>query len=72
MAIADTSGQDVLLEPKSRFRRTTLLVAAALVVTGLSVWVVVPGLQRWSQAGASVVRERLRLATVSRGSGLWA
>ncbi len=67
MAIADTSGQDVLLEPKSRFRRTTLLVAAALVVTGLSVWVVVPGLQRWSQAGASVVRERLRLATVSRG-----
>ena len=67
MAIADTSGQDVLLEPKSRFRRTTLLVAAALVVTGLSVWVVVPGLQRWSRAGAGVVRERLRLATVSRG-----
>ena len=67
MAIADTSGQDVLLKPKSRVRRTTLLAAAALVVTGLSVWVVVPGLQRWSQAEASVVRERLRLATVSRG-----
>ncbi|MFB3107134.1 MAG: efflux RND transporter periplasmic adaptor subunit, partial [Pseudomonadales bacterium] len=29
--------------------------------------VVVPGLQRWSQAEASIVRERLRLATVSRG-----
>ncbi len=67
MAIADTSGQDVLLKQKSRVRRTTLLAAAALVVTGLSVWVVVPGLQRWSQAEARVVRERLRLATVSRG-----
>ncbi len=67
MAIADTSGQDVLLKPKSRVGRTTLLAAAALVVTGLSVWVVLPGLQRWSLAEASVVRERLRLATVSRG-----
>ena len=67
MAIADTSGQDVLLQPKSRTRRTTLLAASVLVIAGLSVWVAVPGLQRWSQAEASVVRERLRLATVSRG-----
>ncbi len=67
MAIADTSGQDVLLKPKSRARRTTLLAASVLVIAGLSVWVAVPGLQRWSQAEASVVRERLRLATVSRG-----
>ena len=57
----------MLLKPKSRVGRTTLLAAAALVVTGLSVWVVLPGLQRWSLAEASVVRERLRLATVSRG-----
>ncbi|MCZ6617979.1 MAG: efflux RND transporter periplasmic adaptor subunit, partial [Gammaproteobacteria bacterium] len=53
--------------PKSHVRRTTLIAAAALVVVGLSAWIVVPGLQRWSQAEASVVRERLRLATVSRG-----
>ena len=44
-----------------------LLSASALVVLAWSAWVVVPGLQRWSQAEASVVRERLRLATVSRG-----
>ncbi|MCZ6643867.1 MAG: efflux RND transporter periplasmic adaptor subunit [Gammaproteobacteria bacterium] len=67
MTIADTSGQDVLLKPKSRARRTMLLSAVVLLVLALSVWVVVPGLQRWSQAEASVVRERLRLATVSRG-----
>lgn len=67
VAIADTSGQDVLLTPKSRTRRALLAAVAAVAVTALTVWIVVPGLQRWSQAEASVVRERLRLATVARG-----
>lgn len=67
MAIADTSGQDVLLDRKSHTRRTVVVVIVAGIVLSLVAWLALPALQRWSQAEASVARDRLRLATVTRG-----
>ncbi len=67
MAIADTSAQDVLLNPKSRGRRTLIVVVVAAIVLGIGGWFTIPALKRWSEAEASVTRERLRLATVTRG-----
>lgn len=67
MAIADTSAQDVLLSPESRGRRTLIGVVVTALVLGLGGWFTLPAVQRWSAAEASVARERLRLATVTRG-----
>ncbi len=64
MAIADTSAQDVLLNPKSRGRRTLIVVVVEAIVLGIGGWFTIPALKRWSEAEASVTRERLRLATV--------
>ena len=65
--IADTSAQDVRIEPRSR-RRQLLVVGAvaAAVVVALAVFTV-PSLLRWSEAEMSVSGERLRTAVVTRG-----
>jgi HlyD family secretion protein len=67
LTIADTSGQDTLLTPPSRARRNVVVAGAVLVAAVVVVWLAYPAAERWSQAEASVARERLRLATVSRG-----
>ncbi len=67
MTIAGTSGQDVLLNPQSRGRRTLIAVVVTVIVLGLGGWLAMPAVKRWSEAEASVTRERLRLATVTRG-----
>jgi HlyD family secretion protein len=66
MGIADTSGQDIPLPPKSRARRWAAPAALAVVSVAASV-LALPALMRWSSAAISVPRERLRLATVHHG-----
>lgn len=64
--IADTSGQDVVVQQRSSARKWMLLGVPLL---GLAVLVLLawPALSRWSQAEYSTSAERLRLATVERG-----
>ena len=66
MAISDTSGQDVVLAPKSRNRTLiiSLVVAGALAVVA---WLALPAVTRWSMADQTVSAERLRFDTVTRG-----
>lgn len=66
MKIADTSAQDIALEPKSPARRWLPLAAVALALL-LAAWVVVPSVQRWAGSSVTVPLDRLRLATVQRG-----
>jgi HlyD family secretion protein len=66
MAIADTSAQDMRLPPPSMRRRwiAATIVVAVVAIAGT---LLAPQLIRWSQADASVPRDRLRLATVTYG-----
>jgi HlyD family secretion protein len=66
LKIADTSGQDVTLPPASRRNRTLIggLVLLAILVLA---WVMIPAINRWASATATVSSERLRIATVKRG-----
>ncbi|MDT8399307.1 MAG: HlyD family efflux transporter periplasmic adaptor subunit [Pseudomonadales bacterium] len=66
LGIADTSGQDIPLPQASGRRR--LLIGGGIGIALLAlVAVLVPWISRWSQAEASVPRDRLRLATVTYG-----
>ena len=64
--ISDTSGQDVVLQPRSPGRKI-LLIVIALSAAVLVAWISLPVVQRWSQAQISVDASRLRIAEVSRG-----
>jgi HlyD family secretion protein len=65
LRIADTSAQDIALEPKSNRNRWFALAAGVLMVALLA-WAASPWLQRWAGSDVSVPRDRLRLATVQR------
>jgi len=54
------------LPPPDR-RRQRLVVAAIVVVAVASIWAAVPVVQRWADATISVPRDRVRMATVTRG-----
>jgi len=66
LKITDTSAQDVAIKasPKSRQR---LLIGAGILAVALAIWVLLPSVQRWAGSSTSVPRDRLRLATVTRG-----
>jgi HlyD family secretion protein len=66
LKIADTSAQDVKLEPKSH-RNRNIIGGSALLVMLIAVWVVMPVVKRWATATVTVPLERLRIAEVSRG-----
>lgn len=65
MKIADTSAQDVAVQPKSKTRQRTLF-GAGMAGLVLLAWLVVPSLQRWASSSVTVPKDRLRLATVTR------
>ena len=66
LKIADTSAQDVRLEPRDpKRRRLAFAGVGALLIA--AIWVAVPVVQRWANATVSVPLERLRTATVTRG-----
>ena len=64
--IADTSGQDVPLPPKSS-RRLWASVAVGVAIAVIGAAALAPRAIRWSLAEVSVPRERLRLADVRYG-----
>lgn len=62
--LADTSGQDVVVE--RRATKPWKLITAIVAISALAAlaW---PALSQWSQAEQAIPRERVRIATVSRG-----
>jgi HlyD family secretion protein len=66
LKIADTSAQDIRLQPPSKRKQQLILASAALVIIVLA-WVAAPFFQRWANATISIPMDRVRLATVTRG-----
>lgn len=66
LKIADTSAQDVRIEPQGR-RNRQIIGGTAVLVLLASIWVVTPWVQRWASASISVPLDRIRVATVTRG-----
>lgn len=67
LKIADTSGQDVVLDRGSSTRRAALWIVSGAVALIVIAWLVLPILSRWASATATVSEDRLRFATVERG-----
>ena len=66
MKIEDTSAQDEVLAPK-RSNKKWIISGVSLVLAVVLFNYVTPSVSAWSQSGASVSLERLRIATVTRG-----
>ncbi|MGI9272206.1 MAG: efflux RND transporter periplasmic adaptor subunit [Woeseiaceae bacterium] len=66
MKIADTSGQDIRLDPPSK-RKQQVIAAVAVVGIVILAWLAAPFFQRWADATISIPFDRVRLATVTRG-----
>ncbi len=66
LKIADTSGQDVQLEPPDP-RRKRLIIAGVAIAAIVLVVLAAPSVQRWANATVSVPYDRVRVATVQRG-----
>ncbi len=66
MKIEDTSGQDVVLAKPSS-KKSWLIGITTLVVIVMLFSIAAPALSSWSSGDASISRERVRLATVTRG-----
>lgn len=64
--IADTSAQDVRIEPTKRPLRRVGIGAIVVLTLGFLVYSF-PALTRWATASVTVSSERLRVATVERG-----
>lgn len=65
--IRDTSAQDEIIEPRKGLTRNRVLVIVA-VVSVLAVGVFAyPSYERWASAEQTISRDRLRIATVTRG-----
>ncbi|WP_438865397.1 efflux RND transporter periplasmic adaptor subunit [Neptunicella sp.] len=66
MKISDTSGQDVVLAPKSKKKTYLFVSLTVLSVLIVLVWIM-PTLNNWSSAEASINSQRLRTAVVTQG-----
>ncbi|WP_448552846.1 efflux RND transporter periplasmic adaptor subunit [Thalassotalea montiporae] len=66
MKIADTSGQDVVLTPKSS-KKTWLVSGLSVAIILVLFFLAAPAISSWSSGEASIARDRLRIATVERG-----
>lgn len=67
MKIKDTSNQDVQIVQKKSNAKLVLLSLFSLVMLTAIIWKMAPAASRWAQAEKSVARDRVRIATVSRG-----
>ena len=66
LKIADTSGQDVQLAPKTKHKRN-LIGGSALLFVLIIAWFVIPVVNRWASTTVTVPLDRLRIATVTTG-----
>jgi len=66
LKIADTSAQDIVIKAKPK-NRQRLMIGAGILAVVLVVWLILPSVQRWAGSSISVPKDRLRLATVTRG-----
>ena len=67
MKIKDTSNQDVQVVQKKSNAKLVFLSLFSLVILIAILWNLAPDAARWAQAEKSVARDRVRIATVSRG-----
>ncbi|WDE06862.1 HlyD family efflux transporter periplasmic adaptor subunit [Thalassomonas viridans] len=67
MKIQDTSNQDVQIVQEKSNAKLVLLSLFSLVILTAIIWQLAPAASRWAQAEKSVARDRVRIATVSRG-----
>lgn len=65
--IRDTSAQDVAIDPRPAQQRRRRILIGAGAGAAVLIAVILPAVLRWTNAEISVPRERVRLATVSRG-----
>ena len=65
LKIADTSAQDIQLQPKSK-RNRNIVGAGTLLAVMTLIWMALPSFQRWSSASVTVPLERIRIASVVR------
>ena len=66
MKIEDTSAQDEVLAPQSSHKKW-IISGVSLVFAIVFFYYLTPSVSAWSQSGATVPLERLRIATVTRG-----
>ena len=64
--IQDTSGQDVVIS-KTTSKKTWLITAISVLCLIALISMAAPAISSWSSGDASVSRERIRIATVTRG-----
>jgi HlyD family secretion protein len=65
--IRDTSAQDVVIDPAPRARKRRLLIIGAASVGLILLIAVVMLVRAWASTSLVIPRERLRIATVTRG-----
>lgn len=66
MKIADTSGQDVTIAPKSK-KHMWIGGGAALLILASAIGFIAPSYSDWVSSDISVARDRLRIAEVMKG-----
>ena len=64
--IADTSAQDVHIDPRPRRVRKVAFASASVATILILLMLTLPGFMSWSEAEASISRDRLRTSTVTR------
>lgn len=67
MKIKDTSDQDVQITQQTSKPKRILMAVTTLVVAIAIIGFIAPAASRWSQASESISRDRVRIATVTRG-----
>ncbi len=65
--IRDTSSQDEIIQPTPTWKRKPLWVAVCFIGAVATATFAYPSIQQWASAEQTISRERLRIATVTRG-----
>src|SRR5258708_3679155 len=68
LKVRDTSGQDVVLDPAQGTRKRRRSIVLALCGGGAVLVGLILIVRSWAHAGLTVPRERVRIATVTRGT----
>ena len=66
MKIADTSGQDVVIQ-KTASKKPYIIAAVSIGIAILAYMTIAPAVSGWSSSDASISAQRVRMATVTKG-----